>query len=77
MLKTLDWIFGVLLVIGGLNWGLMGFFDFDAIAAIFGGMIWPARIIYMLVGISALYEVAMVRRICHRWAESLHKPAHV
>ncbi len=46
----------ILVVIGGLNWGLVGFFKYDLVASIFGGadnMI--ARIIYDLVGLSALY----------------------
>lgn len=51
-----DWIFFILLVIGGLNWGLWGFFQYDLVAKIFGGNdTTVAKIIYDLVGISALY----------------------
>ena len=54
-LGTLDYIALVLLIIGGLNWGLIGLFDFDLVAAIFGTMSGISRIIYTLVGLSAIY----------------------
>ncbi|MDQ1283753.1 MAG: uncharacterized protein QG620_101 [Patescibacteria group bacterium] len=54
-----DWTALVLLIVGGLNWGLVGFFGFDLIAAIFGEMTGITRIIYAIVGIAALYGVAM------------------
>ena len=44
-----------LLVIGGLNWGLVGLFSFDLVATIFGDMSTISRIVYSLVGVSALY----------------------
>lgn len=55
MLNGLDWTALVLLVIGGINWGLVGFFSFDLVASIFGYMSVLTRIIYALVGISAIY----------------------
>ena len=45
----------VLLVVGGLNWGLVGFFGFDLVATIFGDASVLSRIVYSLVGISAVY----------------------
>ena len=45
----------ILLIIGGLNWGLIGIFQWDLVAAIFGGLSVVARIIYTLVGLSAIY----------------------
>lgn len=45
----------LLLVIGGLNWGLVGLLDFDLVAALFGDMSLLSRIVYALVGASALY----------------------
>ncbi len=48
------WIMGGLLIIGGLNWGLVGIFNWDLVAAIFGDMSVVARIIYILVAVSAL-----------------------
>ena len=55
-LNAADWIAIVLLVIGGLNWGLIGLFQFDLVASIFGGQsALISRIVYTIVGISALY----------------------
>ncbi|HEX9664501.1 MAG TPA: DUF378 domain-containing protein [Patescibacteria group bacterium] len=62
-LSTLDWVAVVLLVIGGLNWGLVGLFSFDLVAAIFGDMSVLSRIIYVLVGLSALYVLAMANKL--------------
>lgn len=57
MKKTLDLIAMILIIIGGLNWGLIGFFEFDLVAAIFGAMTIISKIIYALVGISAVYGI--------------------
>jgi len=57
MKNTWDWIAMVLLIIGGLNWGLVGVFNFDVVAAIFGAMSVVAIIVYILVGISAIYGI--------------------
>ncbi|MDQ5938753.1 MAG: uncharacterized protein QG603_45 [Patescibacteria group bacterium] len=54
-LNILDWIFIILLVVGGLNWGLVGFLQFDLVATIFGEASVLSRIVYSLVGVSALY----------------------
>ena len=48
----------VLVIVGGLNWGLVGLFDFDLVAAIFGGGSALSRIVYVLVGLSAVWQVA-------------------
>jgi uncharacterized membrane protein YuzA (DUF378 family) len=47
----------ILLIIGGLNWGLVGVFDFDLVALIFGSMTIISRMIYVLVGLSSLYMI--------------------
>jgi uncharacterized membrane protein YuzA (DUF378 family) len=47
----------VLLIVGGLNWGLVGLFGFDLVAAIFGEMSLLSRIVYTLVGASALWQI--------------------
>lgn len=54
-LNTWDWVALVLLIIGGLNWGLVGLFSFDLVAAIFGELSIFSRIIYILVGIAAVF----------------------
>jgi uncharacterized membrane protein YuzA (DUF378 family) len=57
-MKALDMITLILVIIGGLNWGLVGLFQFDLVAAIFGGVDGIiTRIIYVLVGLSALYQI--------------------
>lgn len=47
----------ILLLVGGLNWGLIGFFKFDLVAAIFGDMTTLSRIVYDLVGLAALFMI--------------------
>jgi len=54
-LSVIDWVALVLVLVGALNWGLVGFFQFDLVKAIFGDMSVLSRIIYALVGISAIY----------------------
>ncbi len=54
-LNAFDWITFILVIIGALNWGLVGFFNFDLVAAIFGDMTAISRVIYALVGLSAIY----------------------
>lgn len=66
-MKTLDVIVAILLVIGGLNWGLVGFFDFNLVGTIFGEMSAFTRLIYSLVGISALYQIFQWKAIQKRW----------
>lgn len=44
----------ILTIIGGINWGLVGAFDFDLVAFLFGSMSILSRIVYILVGLSAL-----------------------
>jgi len=56
-MNALDWIAFVLVVVGGLNWGLVGFFNFDLVATIFGDMSMFSRIVYALVGLAALYGI--------------------
>ena len=66
-MRTLDILAAVLLVVGGLNWGLVAVADFDLVAALFGPGTFLARVVYGLVGLSALYQMASVRMIQRRW----------
>lgn len=59
-LNVLDWICMILIIIGGLNWLLWGVFDFNLVAAIFGTLSVISRIIYILVGVSALYVLIFI-----------------
>ncbi len=54
-MKTLKNIALLLVIIGGLNWGLVGLLDFDLVAMIFGAMSAITRVVYILVGLSAFY----------------------
>ncbi|MEO8176739.1 MAG: DUF378 domain-containing protein [Sphingomicrobium sp.] len=56
-MRTLNLITLVLLIVGGLNWGLIGLFDFDLVATLFGDMTTLSRIVYVLVGISAVVQI--------------------
>jgi uncharacterized protein len=56
-MNAIDWIAMILLIIGGLNWGLVGLFGFDLVAAIFGAMSALSRLVYVLVGLSALWSL--------------------
>jgi len=57
-MTTVDWIANVLLIIGGLNWGLVGINrGWDLVNLIFGSISWLASIVYILVGISAIYTI--------------------
>ena len=47
----------VLLIVGGLNWLLVGAFGFDLVAALFGEMSPLSRVVYVLVGLSAVYQI--------------------
>jgi uncharacterized membrane protein YuzA (DUF378 family) len=68
-MKSLDVLAAILLVVGGLNWGLVGLFQFDLVAAIGGGMSGAlARIIYITVGLAGLYQAASWRGIQRRWS---------
>jgi uncharacterized membrane protein YuzA (DUF378 family) len=67
-MKTLDIIAIVLVVIGAINWGLVGLFQFDLVAAIFGGSAsLLSRLIYTLVGIAGVYVAAAWNGIHRRW----------
>ena len=53
----------ILLIIGGINWGLVGFFNYNLVSAIFGGNLGIiSRIIYAVVGLSALYAISFLFR---------------
>ncbi len=66
-MKKFDVIAAVLLVVGGLNWGLVGTANFDLVAAIFGAGSILSKIVYSLVGVAAVYQAASVKAIQKRW----------
>ena len=62
-MKALDYTLLTLVIIGAVNWGLIGFFQFDLVAFIFGNMSWISRIVYALVGLSGLYMLNAYGRL--------------
>lgn len=59
-MKVIDKIALILIIIGAINWGLIGIFRFDLVATIFGDMSMISRIIYTLVGISGLWGIKLL-----------------
>jgi len=65
-INTIDWIALVLATIGAINWGLIGLFGFNLVAAIFGGIPALVVLIYILVGLAGLWLIYfMVRAAQH------------
>lgn len=62
-MKVIDYLALVLVVIGAVNWGLIGFFEFDLVRFLFGDMSILSRIVYVLVGISGLYSLSFFGRL--------------
>lgn len=59
-MKLIDKIALILIIVGAINWGLIGFLKFDLVAAIFGQMSVLSRIVYALVGISGLWGIKLL-----------------
>lgn len=66
-MKKLDVVAAALLVVGGMNWGLVGALGVDLVATLFGVMSPLARTVYLLVGLSALYQAVQWQGIQRRW----------
>ena len=66
-MRTVDVVAAILLVVGGLNWGLVGLINLDLVARIFGDMSVLSRIVYILVGVAALYQAVQWKAIQRRW----------
>jgi uncharacterized protein len=65
-LNAIDWIAMALLIIGGINWGLVGLADFNLVATLFGDQSTLSRIVYALVGLSALWCIYTATRLGSR-----------
>lgn len=66
-MKIIDVIAAILLIIGGLAWGVMALLDFNLIAWIFRDMNILTRIIYAVIGLSAIYQMMFWKQIKARW----------
>ena len=63
MSRTVEWLALALVVVGALNWGLVGLAQFDLVAALFGGQAAPlARVVYALVGVAGIALLALRSR---------------
>ncbi len=62
-MKTIDIIALILVIVGAINWGLIGLFNFDLVATLFGAMSAISRIIYTLVGIAGLWSIRFFARV--------------
>lgn len=58
-----DWLAMVLMIVGGINWGLVGLMNIDLVAAVFGDGSTAARVVYALVGLAALYSIYTVSKM--------------
>ena len=65
-LNAVDYIALVLVIVGGLNWGLVGILKFDLVAALFGDMSALSRIVYALVGLSAVYVAVSLGKLARK-----------
>jgi uncharacterized protein len=78
-MKKVDIVSAALLIVGGLNWGLVAIANFDLVAAIFGldfGQTNVAsRIVYGLVGLAAVYQLTQLRALPARWGARRHAMA--
>jgi hypothetical protein len=62
-MKTIHIISIILLLIGGLNWGLIGIFDYNLVAELFGAMSATTTVIYILVGIAGVVELCNIKNL--------------
>jgi hypothetical protein len=62
-LNWLDWTASVLVIVGAINWGLIGFFEFDLVASFFGSATTASRAIYDIVGISGLWLIYTLTKL--------------
>lgn len=65
-LSTIDWIALILVIVGGLNWGLVGLFNFNLVTTIFGDMTAISKIVFVLVGISAVYMLVIANKLAKK-----------
>ncbi len=61
-MKIVNYVADLLVIVGGINWGLVGLIDFNLVEKIFSdGTI--TRIVYILIGVSAIYSIALLRKL--------------
>jgi len=73
-MRTLNAIVLTLVIIGALNWGLVGAFNFNLVSAILGTETVASRVIYLLVGLAGLYSLSLYPLVVRLWRESRATP---
>jgi uncharacterized membrane protein YuzA (DUF378 family) len=66
-MKALDVLAAILVIVGGLNWGLFGSLHFDLVASVLGQFSALSRIVYVLVGAAAVYQAVSLKQMQSRW----------
>ena len=61
--KCIDYTTLTIIIIGAINWGLIGFFNFNLVAFLFWQATWISRVIYAIVGLCGLYQISVYGRI--------------
>jgi len=69
-MKNIDVLAAILVVVGAANWGLVGIFQFDLVAAIFGEATVLSRLVYSVVGLAGLFQALQWKAIQRRWSAS-------
>ena len=62
-MKAINGVALTLVIIGALNWLLVGLFEFNLVDAIFGSLSWITRIIYIIVGIAGIWSIAFYSKL--------------
>ena len=62
-MKTLNWIAVILVIIGAVNWGLIGLLNLDLVALILGSIPVLLKLVYILVGLSGLYLISLAKKL--------------
>ena len=73
-MKSIDVIAAILVVVGAANWGLVGLFQFDLVAALFGDASILSRLAYSLVGLAGLFQAMQWKVIQRRWSGAAAMP---
>ena len=58
--NILGWITAILVIIGALNWGLVGILDLNLVTTILGSIAWLEKVIYILIGLSGIWELILL-----------------
>lgn len=74
-MKALHMIAFLLLIVGGLNWGLVGLLNLDLVALVLGGLPALQKLVYILVGLSAVYELVSHKTSCKMCSSMDNKPS--